>query len=318
MMLLNRWNNFWFTNAPYFDLAVIRLLMVALQLFLMIKAYGGYVGTVDLPAEAFIPLPALKVLMLPWGWGARPDLLMIVTVFWATVIFGVMAFIGVLTNLNLFLFAIGSMFLQAFVYSFGEQHHPEAIMMIALLVFSFGPCGKVLSVDAYIKSLRSRGNGEVKFLEYGSSYAGWPIKLMMCVFAMIYLSAITSKLAHGGGQGLDWVNGITLQYYLVQDGLRWDIDLGIWLAQFHNFIFMVQIFVVFFQSTFFLIIFFPKLRWVYLPVGLVFHIGIYLTLRAPFPQWIILYSLFVPWSQVFQWLASKSIAVSGEPERQTV
>ena len=317
MMLLDRWNNFWFAKAPYFDLAFIRLLMVALQLFIMIKAYGKFTGTVDLPDEAFLPLPALKVLMLPWGWGVRPDHLMVLTVYWATVVVGVTAFIGLLTNSSLFLFALGSLFLQGLEYSFGEQHHGDAIMMIALLVFSFAPCGKVLSVDSYIKGIRSRGNAEVRLLDYGSSFAGWPIKLMMCVFAMIYLSAIFSKMLHGGeGASLDWINGITLQYYLVQDGLRWDIDLGLWLAQFHVFIFILQIFVVFFQSTFSLIIFFPKLRWIYLPIGLLFHIGIYLTMRAPFPQWMILYSLFVPWSLVFQWLATKSIAVTEEPERQ--
>ncbi len=136
-MLLDRWNNFWFAKAPYFDLAFIRLLMVALQLFLMLKAYEGFTGTVmDLPDEAFLPLPALKVLMLPWGWGARPDQFMVFTVYWATVVVGVTAFVGLLTNLSLFLFALGSIFLQGLIYSFGEQHHPDAIMMIALLVFS--------------------------------------------------------------------------------------------------------------------------------------------------------------------------------------
>lgn len=315
MMILDRWNKYWFASAPYVDLAVIRILIVGLQLYIMVNAFSLYVNTASLPAETFMPLPAFKVLMLPWGWGARPDEYMIVAVFWSTVTVGVLAFIGFLTNISLFLFALGAMFLQSLLYSFGEQHHSEALMMIALLVFSFGPCGKVFSVDSYIGRLMSKGCGEVRILDYTSPFAGWPIKLLMILFALIYLSAITSKMMHGG---VEWINGITLQFYLVQDGLRWDSGLGIWLAQYHEFIFLVQIVVVFFQVTFFLIIFFPKLRWVYLPVGLLFHIGIYLTLRAPFPQWMMLYALFVPWSLVFEWLASSSVATGDKYEKQSV
>lgn len=312
MLPLHRWNKFWFTSSPYLDLAVIRLLMVALQLFLMLSAFNGLISAVNLPAEAFMPLPALKILMAPWGWGVRPDQFVVMAVFWGALIAGLMAFIGLLTNLSLFLFAVGNIFLQSFIYSFGEQHHPEAIMMIALLVFSFGPCGKVLSVDSLLKGLGKKYSSHVSLLEYGSQYAAWPIKLMQSVFSLIYLSAVVSKLVHGG---VDWMNGITLQYSLVQDGLRWGGELALWLSQFHYFIFFVQIVVVVFQSTFFLVIFFPKLRWVYLPLGLIFHFGIYLTLKAPFPQWILLYALFVPWSRVFYWLAS-SVVATEEPAGQ--
>lgn len=313
MSPLHPWNKFWFTSAPYFDLAFIRLLIVGLQLFLLLSGFDFIMKAVGFSADIYNPLPVLKMLMVPWGWGARPDHLMVVTVFWVTVVAGVMAFIGLLTNFSLFIFAVGNIFLEAFVYSFGEQHHPSALMMITLLVFSFGPCGKVLSVDSLIKGLKQKFNYHVNLIKYGSQYAGWPIKLMQITFSLIYLSACLSKLTTGG---IDWANGFTLQFFLVQDGLRWDSGLALWLAQFHYFIFFAQIVVYVFQSTFFLIIFFPKLKWIYLPLGLLFHIGIYLTLKAPFPQWILLYALFIPWSQVFQWVAS-SVVVADEPESQS-
>jgi hypothetical protein len=43
---------------------------------------------------------------------------------------------------------------------------------------------------------------------------------------------------------------------------------------------------------------FPKLRWFYAPVGVLFHVAIYLTLGAHFFTWIALYSVFVPWSEL--------------------
>ena len=63
--------------------------------------------------------------------------------------------------------------------------------------------------------------------------------------------------------------------------------------------------VVFFQATFALPVIFPKLRWVYVPVGLSFHIGIYLTLGADFFQWIVLYAVFLPWSGIFKLIQAR-------------
>ena len=305
MMSLSPWNKYWFTPSPYFDLAIVRVLAVAFQLYILLSYFGGVLGALQLPDSIYLPLPALKIFMLPWGWGARPDEAMVLTIFWSTIVAGILALIGLLTNVSLFCFAMGCIFLKAFEYSFGEQHHPEAIMMVALVVFSFSPCGKVLSVDSFLKKLRKRATSEVQLLQYKGEYAGWPIKLMQCFFALMYISAIQSKLTHGG---LDWVNGFTLQYYLVQDGIRGDSPLALWVSQFHYPVYFLQIFVLSFQATFFLIIFFPKLRWIYLPIGLVFHIGIYLTLKAPFPQWIVLYALFVPWAQGLKWLNSYPVA----------
>jgi hypothetical protein len=45
-----------------------------------------------------------------------------------------------------------------------------------------------------------------------------------------------------------------------------------------------------------------RLRWIYVPAGLCMHIGIYLTLTAPFFQWIALYAVFIPWSEALRLL----------------
>jgi hypothetical protein len=52
-----------------------------------------------------------------------------------------------------------------------------------------------------------------------------------------------------------------------------------------------------FQATFSLAVIFPKLRWIYVPIGLCLHVGIFLTLSAPFFSWIALYAVFIPWSE---------------------
>jgi hypothetical protein len=69
---------------------------------------------------------------------------------------------------------------------------------------------------------------------------------------------------------------------------------------------------VIFQATFVLILFFPRLKWIYLPLGLCFHVLIYVTLRAPFPQWIVLYIVYIPWSEAFRWLATARVPAAKE------
>ena len=104
--------------------------------------------------------------------------------------------------------------------------------------------------------------------------------------------------------GLDWANGFTLQYYLARDGLRWDSPLAYWLSQHHVLILLAQYGVLLFQATFALAVIFPKLRWIYVPAGLCLHIGIYVTLTAPFFQWIALYAVFIPWAEALRLRAS--------------
>lgn len=127
----------------------------------------------------------------------------------------------------------------------------------------------------------------------------------MWFFVLMYLSAVVSKLIHGGfgtdQGGIGWANGYTLQAYLLQDGLRWNNPIGIWFAQFHTLILLGQFAVLLFQATFALPVLFPRLRWIYMPVGLGFHISIYILLLAPFFQWIFLYAVFIPWAAAAAW-----------------
>jgi len=53
-----------------------------------------------------------------------------------------------------------------------------------------------------------------------------------------------------------------------------------------------------FELTFFVVLIRPSLAWLYLPAGVMMHTGIYLTMKAPFFQYIALYSVFVPWAVI--------------------
>jgi hypothetical protein len=302
------WRNFWFRDAPYFDLAFIRIAIVGLQCFLLLsKVFGELAYVNDLDDLLYQPLPIVKFFMLPWGWHVRPDPEWVMAIFWLTMAFGAASLVGLLTNISLLAFAIGNIFLQSYAYSFGDFHHPEAVMMIALLAFALSPCGKVLSIDSLLRNRSGSASARgMPMIDFSGPYAAWPIKLMQLFFPLMYLSAITAKL---GIAGFDWANGFTLQYYLIHDSLRkGGLPLALELSRHHNVVAFAQSVVVIFQTTFFLIVPFPKLRWIYLPIGLAFHFGNYFILEADFPQWIMLYAVYIPWSRLIKWLATTTEA----------
>jgi hypothetical protein len=292
------WRNYWFAPSYYLDLAIVRIVAVATALVMLLYLRQWHVAYASLSDDHWQPLIILNVFHAPFGWGFRPPLEIVEVAYFTAVIAGALSLLGILTNLSLVIFTVASVYVQAFIYSFGEVHHREAVMMIALGALAISPSGRMLSIDSMIA--RRRG---ASLLEDKSEFAGWPIKLIGWFFVLMYLSAVRSKLSHAG---LDWANGFTLQYALARDGLRWGNPLGLWLSQFHLPVMALQFVVLAFQSTFAVAMIFPKSRWFYVPVGLMFHIGIYLTLKAPFYQWIALYVVFVPWTAALKWLLARS------------
>lgn len=307
------WNDYWFRPAPYVDLAVVRIVIVATQLVILLTFHAASMSSMliqleefsRLPDEMYIPITVQRLLMLPFGWDVRPSFEVLTAVYYATVFVGVLALIGLCTRTSLLAFALGNIFLVSYNYSFGDYHHTEAPLFIALAVLGFGASGHALSVDAALR----RRRGEV--VDPEGPMAGWPILLIQWLFVLIYLSAALSKLVFVGG--LEWLNGFTLQYYMISDSVRRGSLLGLWFSQHHVLVMISQYIVVIFQATFALAVIFPKLRWIYVPLGLGFHIGNILLLNAPFPEWIALYAVFVPWRRVFEMVGRRRAVMASRP-----
>jgi hypothetical protein len=305
-------DNYWFYPAPLFNLALCRIIFVGFQLgYLLIGNYRTEVLTrSEVPSLTYAPLPILQLLNYFFSWDA-PPIFFLSAVFWFSIVFGILALIGFKTNLSLAIFAIGSIYLQSYLYSFGSFHHPQALMLVALLALALSPSGKLLSVDACNGQFFDKRSGErsnlnnfkqVNLLQASSPFARWPLLLVQWLFGLAYLSAALNKLVLDGPGlfTLDWMNGYTLQYYLIRDGLLWGSNLGVWIGQQHGLILIFSVIAILFEATFCLTLFFPKLIWLYIPTGALFHIGIYMAQRAPFFQYLALYAAFIPWAAVIK------------------
>lgn len=309
MTLLRIWNNYWFRQAPLANLAIGRIILVAFQigtlfaenvLFRLARASA-------LPDSLYQPISTLEILIWPLGQGYRPSLLELQILFWFTIGVGFFALLGVGTKFSLTLFTVGSIVIQAYLYSFGEIHHSEALLMLAFVALIFSPSGAVLSVDnllARIRHNQRQGRFE-RFnpLQAQSALAYWPMLLMLWLFGLIYLSAALSKVVFHGGP--TWLNGYTLQFYLLADGMQWERGIGPLLAQFFVLVLVMSWFTIIFEATFFLVPIFPRLAWIYLPMGAMLHLGIFVAMKANFFPYLALYCLFIPWTRVINLLAQR-------------
>lgn len=298
----------WFEPARLTDLAALRWLFVATELLLLLWPYlSNSVGVCpgcSLPDQLqraatvqsnFHPLPALKLLFFPLGWGARPTASLLRGVWWLAVASGVAGLVGLFTRPSLLVFAATNTALIAHDYSYTELHHTEAVFIIALWTLALAPSGARWSLDALRRRRRASldtGASAPRVSEPSlSPMARWPLRLIQWLLVAMYLSAFMAKLRNSG---LAWANGYTLSYFLARDGLSRGLWLGVWLAQHVTIDRLMSVVTLLFEGTFALAVLLPPLAWVYVPVGLALHTGIWVAQGAPFLQIMVMYAIFIP------------------------
>lgn len=284
--LVELWNDWWFPPSTGFRLAVCRIIVVGAQLFVFTPSLEKQLGLLA-ANERFVDPQWLTALISALG----PDELLFTPgafrlLFVVTIGAGALCLIGLLTRPSAFVFALGNWIMVSHSYSYGEEHHVEAIMATFLMLLAFSPSGRRLSVDALLRRRRGEdraGPGPVET-------AVWPLKLTQLLIAWSYLSNGVAKLVYGG---LEWINGYTLQQYLLSDGLRNDLPLGVELAGHHTLAILMSIGTLLFELFFFLAVLFPRTVPFFLVAGVLMHVGIYFTMGADFWQQMVMYVVFI-------------------------
>jgi hypothetical protein len=209
---------------------------------------------------------------------------------------GWLALIGLRTRTALFVFALGTWFFVSHGYSYADVHHREAPFALFLMALPFAPSGARLSLDALLR--RRRGI----LPELTSPLALWPLKFVHVLLTMTYLSTGISKLLAGG---LGWMNGYTLQNYILSDAIDRSIPLGLWVAQHYWLCVLLSIGTVLFELFYFVSLLLPRTAPFWFLGGVFFHIGLYFVAGHPFYQFILLnfiLFLFLDPERVPAWL----------------
>ena len=112
----------------------------------------------------------------------------------------------------------------------------------------------------------------------------WPIILIEACIAQLYLSSGVQKLKQSG---LGWCNGETLQAHLFANYLWSDRKTGFIIAQKRWLCTLLSIFTMLFELSFWLILFFPQLTYIYVSAALLFHLGTLLTMRINYLKYLL-------------------------------
>jgi uncharacterized membrane protein YphA (DoxX/SURF4 family) len=302
-IITQAWNRTWFPETSPVRLAICRIVVVTAALVFFRPSLEPHLRLIELN-ENFIKPQAIMIVLshiLTLGVVRSPEFF--VGLYWVTMISGFSTLIGFFTKTSALLFSLGNLFLIAHAYSYGTHHHPDAAMAIFLLLLAFSPSGSCLSIDSYLRRFRIGVKGASSWgIGARLHNAYWPLLLTQVLLSLIYLSAGLCKLHRGG---LDWINGYTLQNHLLQDGVRWKIPLGLWLAGQHELCILLSIGVILFECFFFVAIFLKRITPVILIVGVGFHIGLIMTMSAPFFQLVTLYVVFIDFDAILNLVRSR-------------
>jgi hypothetical protein len=174
--------------------------------------------------------------------------------FGITYLFLLLSFVPSLSVWAWFFSVVMLLILQGFLYGFGKIDHTYATWgyLSLLLIFLLQEKNK---------------NKEATWID------AWALRLMQTVLACVYLQTGLEKLLISGWT---WFEPTTLQTHLLAHGTVW----GVWVAQSAVLCVLGSIFTICFEVGFPIILLIPRLKYLFLPMGIVFHTGTYLLVGA--------------------------------------
>jgi predicted DCC family thiol-disulfide oxidoreductase YuxK len=246
-----------------------------------------------LPATILRPVGIMQ--LLPWRFYDRlftPQGMTILK--WTMVLSLSLSTIGYLTPLTTKTSALLVLFYQGLLRSLGHFNHDEMLGVYYLMVLAFSPCGDAFSVD----SLPGRRARKPEF-----AY-GFPILLMWLLMAWVYFSSALIKLRVAGLSyfSVDNLPALAIMHSL--DNLHdTQFRLAFWLPAVRQFLPFAVGLVLLWELLFPLAVFWKRVRWFFLGIGVVFHLSTLFLMNIFFPYQLALYLVFVDWPRLTAWLA---------------
>lgn len=281
------WMRFWFPTTTAVPLAVARLVLMPAWLLLFAIPWDELLVplTYD-PARIDQTLIRVVLSLVPvetfHSVGFSRGVYVI------TMAGGALATVGFFTRTSLLTFGLGNCVLIAHLYSYGELHHVEALYSIAIVLLGLSPAGRCYSIDSWFGKRSKHPDRWGPDVQMDT--ATWALRLVQCLLGLAYFSAGSGKLLHGG---LAWLDGATLQTIVLTDYVRFGMPAGLWLIQHFWLCVAGAVTTIVVETFFFVAVFVAASRKYILSAGAALHLGIYLTMAAPFFTWMTLYVVFV-------------------------
>jgi hypothetical protein len=127
---------------------------------------------------------------------------------------------------------------------------------------------------------------------------GWPIRAAMITIALAYFFAGFQKWRYSG---LPWVTSDNLRWIL--EGQAHPNDLALFIGDRPWLSHVLAMGALLLETGFPLVLFVPRLRWLFIPGVVAMHVGIRLAMGLDYSaQWLTVVIVFVNWPVVVAWL----------------
>jgi hypothetical protein len=268
-----------------FALGVVRAIVHGVFLISVLLTSFSALGA--LPITIMRPTGAMK--LLPWSF--YDQLLTPSGMFALKALMALSLLLGTLglwTRVSTKTSFLLVLFYQGLVRSFGHFNHDEMLAVYYLAVLAFTPCGDAFSLDARRAKLKK----ELPRLAYA-----YPILLMQLLMAWVYFSSALIKLRVAGLNYLSVDNLPALAIFHSLDNLHdTAFRLAFWLPDIKDYLPFAVGLILIWELLFPLAVFWRRIRWWILGVGIAFHLATLFLMNIFFPYQLAMYLIFVNWS----------------------
>lgn len=323
---LTRAEAWWFAPSASYQMGVFRVVLVGwLGWYYWERLFERLRSVADRPLEFYAPPSLARWLALPplshaWlGW-LEPLALGLAA----------LACVGLLTRASLIALAALNLYLGLAANSWGYTAHAFALPTLVLWLVAFAPGVTSFSLDAVLLAAYARRTARWRPASIPEIFPArpasvWPVRAVLLVLCLVYVSAGVSKLRYSGWQ---WTDGKTLAFYLSGGSPRgsaatqrfiaeprateaerfregWGLvdhayvgnptPAGLWLSQQARLLRIVSWAALLWELGFVLALFGGWARVLALAGGVGFHLGIQLTLSINFSSYLVCYAVFVDW-----------------------
>jgi len=192
--------------------------------------------------------------------------------------------------------------LQGMLNSIGRVIVGDAVLTLCLLVLLAcgAAAGEAWSIREPLRVFRKfrREPGPLPSIPPRGERYGWPIRTAMIVIALAYFFAGLQKWRYSG---LPWVTSDNLRYILY--GQSHPDGLALFIADRPLLAHAFAAGSLLLETCFPLLLFVPKLRWLFIPSVIAMHVAIRIALGLDYSaQWLTALIVFVNWPVVVGWI----------------
>lgn len=206
--------------------------------------------------------------------------------------------IGYLTSVTTKTSALLVGFYEGLLRSLGHFNHDEMIGLYCLVVLAFVPCGDGFSVDSLPRKNTRKGT-----LAYG-----YPILLMQLLVAWSYFSSALIKLRVAGMRYFSPDNLPVLGISHSLDNLHdTQFRYAFWLPSVGKYLPFFVGLILIWELLFPLAVFWRRVRWLFLAIGIVFHLSTLFFMNIFFPFQLAMYTVFFDWPKIAAWLGNTRV-----------